>query len=78
MKKTIRGELGKLVRLVVAVITEDIYSVPLMEQFQKQRCRSFTINTVYTTLFRLEEKGFLSSSVGEANTERGVRKACLP
>jgi len=78
MKKTIRGELGKLVRLVVAVITEDIYSVPLMEQFQKPRGRSFTINTVYTTLFRLEEKGFLSSSVGEANTERGGRKACLP
>lgn len=77
MKKTILGELEELVLLVVAASTEDVYGVPVMEQLQHQTGRSFTISAVHTTLYRLEEKRFLSSSVGGATTERGGRRKRL-
>ncbi|MCE7071067.1 MULTISPECIES: PadR family transcriptional regulator [Dyadobacter] len=74
MKKTILGELEELVLLVVAASTEQMYGVPVMEQLQLHAGRSFTIGAVHTTLYRLEEKGFLSSSVGGATTDRGGRR----
>src|SRR5690349_14147706 len=77
MKKTILGELEEMVLLVVAASTEDVYGVPVMEQLQLQTGRSFTISAVHTTLYRLEEKGFLASSVGGATTERGGRRKRL-
>jgi DNA-binding PadR family transcriptional regulator len=69
--------LEEVVRLVVAAITEDLYGALVMEQFQKQIGRSFAFSTVHTTLYRLEEKAFFSSSVGEANTKRGGGRKCL-
>lgn len=77
MKKTILGELEELVLLVVAASDEDVYGVPVMEELQRQTGRDFTISAVHTTLYRLEEKGFLSSSVGGATTERGGRRKRL-
>lgn len=77
MKKTVLGELEELVLLVVAASTGDVYGVPVMEELQKQTGRSFTIGAVHTTLYRLEEKGFLISSVGGATSERGGRRKRL-
>lgn len=77
MKKTVLGELEELVLLVVAASTDDVYGVPVLEQLQLQTGRSFTISAVHTTLYRLEEKGFLISSVGGATAERGGRSKRL-
>jgi PadR family transcriptional regulator PadR len=77
MKKTVLGELEELVLLVVATSIEDVYGVPVMEELQRQTGRSFTISAVHTTLYRLEEKGFLASSVGGATPERGGRSKRL-
>ncbi|GAB4047518.1 PadR family transcriptional regulator [Spirosoma litoris] len=77
MKKTILGELEELVLLIVATSTEAVYGVPVMEQLQQQTGRDFTISAIHTTLYRLEEKGFLSSSVGGATAERGGRRKRL-
>ena len=77
MKKTILGELEELVLLVVASSSEEAYGVPVMEQLHRQTGRSFTVSAVHTTLYRLEEKGFLSSSVGGATAERGGRRKRL-
>ncbi|QIP16545.1 PadR family transcriptional regulator [Spirosoma aureum] len=77
MKKTVLGELEELVLLVVAASTEDVYGVPVLEELQRQTGRSFTISAVHTTLYRLEEKGFLASSVGGATAERGGRSKRL-
>ncbi len=77
MKKTILGELEELVLLVVAASPEDTYGVPVCEQLQAETGRSFTISAVHTTLYRLEEKGFLSSRVGGATAERGGRRKRL-
>ncbi len=77
MKKTVLGELEELVLLVVAASTEEVYAIPVMEQLQIYTGRSFTVSAVHTTLYRLEEKGFLSSSIGGATTERGGRRKRL-
>ena len=77
MRKTILGELEELVLLVVAASTEDAYGVPVCEQLQVETGRSFTISAVHTTLYRLGEKGFLSSRVGGATAERGGRRKRL-
>ncbi|GAB4020826.1 hypothetical protein GCM10028808_63720 [Spirosoma migulaei] len=77
MKKTVLGELEELVLLVVATSIEDVYGVPVLEELQRQTGRSFTISAVHTTLYRLEEKGFLASSVGGATPERGGRSKRL-
>lgn len=77
MKKTILGELEELVLLVVAASSEAVYGVPVMEQLQELTGRDFTIGAVHTTLYRLEEKGFLVSSVGGATAERGGRRKRL-
>ncbi|AYQ36446.1 PadR family transcriptional regulator [Runella sp. SP2] len=77
MRKTILGELEELVLLVVATCNEDVYGIPVMEELQQQTGRDFTISAVHTTLYRLEEKGFLSSSVGGATAERGGRRKRL-
>ena len=74
MKKTVLGELEELVLLVVAASTGEVYGVPVMEQLQMHAGRKFTIGAVHTTLYRLEEKGFLSSSVGGATADRGGRR----
>lgn len=56
---------------------EDVYGVPVQEELQRQTGRNFTISAVHTTLYRLEEKGFLVSSVGGATAERGGRSKRL-
>ncbi len=77
MKKTILGEVEELVLLVVAASAEDTYGVPVCDQLQAQTGRNFTISAVHTTLYRLEEKGFLTSQVGGATAERGGRRKRL-
>lgn len=77
MKKTVLGELEEMVLLVVAASTGPAYGVPVMEQLQRETGRNFTVSAVHTTLYRLEEKGFLASSVGGATTERGGRRKRL-
>jgi DNA-binding PadR family transcriptional regulator len=77
MRKTILGELEELVLLVVAASREEAYGFTVCEQLQDETGRNFTISAVHTTLYRLEEKGFLSSQVGGATAERGGRRKRL-
>ncbi len=77
MRKTVLGELEELVLLVVAASQEDAYGVTVCEQLEAETGRSFSISAVHTTLYRLEEKGFLSSQVGGATAERGGRRKRL-
>jgi PadR family transcriptional regulator, regulatory protein PadR len=74
MKRTFLGEFEEIVLLVVAACSEDAYGVIIWEQLQQQTGRSITISAVHATLYRLEEKGFLSSQMGGATAERGGRR----
>lgn len=74
MKRTFLGEFEEIVLLVVAGCSEDAYGVVIWEQLQQQTGRNITISAVHATLYRLEEKGFLSSQMGGATAERGGRR----
>lgn len=74
MKRTFLGEFEEVVLLVVAACAEDGYGVTIWEQLQQQTGRSITVSAVHATLYRLQEKGYLSSQLGGATPERGGRR----
>jgi DNA-binding PadR family transcriptional regulator len=74
MKRAFLGEFEEIVLLVLAACSDDAYGVTIWEQLQKQTGRSITISAVHATLYRLEEKGYLTSLMGGATAERGGRR----
>ena len=74
MKRTFLGEFEEVVLLTVAVLDEDAYAVSVTQELERKTGRSVGFSAVHTTLQRLEEKGFLSSTMGGATAERGGRR----
>lgn len=74
MKRTFLGEFEEIVLLVVAACTDQAYGVTIWESVQQYTGRSVTMSAVHATLYRLEEKGFLTSEMGGATAERGGRR----
>lgn len=74
MRRTFLGEFEEVVLLVVAACPTEAYGVNVWDDVQQQTGRSITLSAVHTTLYRLEEKGFLSSVLGGATAERGGRR----
>jgi PadR family transcriptional regulator PadR len=74
MKRTSLGEFEEIVLLITASLQEDAYGVTITQEIEKQTGRKVGFNTVHTTLQRLEEKGFISSKMGGATSERGGRR----
>jgi PadR family transcriptional regulator, regulatory protein PadR len=57
--------------LVVWRLDEDAYGVTIRDELERTAGRSVTAGAVYTTLVRLEQKGWLSSSMGDPTPARG-------
>ena len=74
MKRTFLGEFEEIVLLVIAACPQDAYGVLVWEQLQQQTGRRITISAIHATLYRLEEKQFLTSTLGGATAERGGRR----
>jgi DNA-binding PadR family transcriptional regulator len=68
------GEFEEIVLLITASLEDDAYGVTITTEIERQTGRSVGFNTVHTTLERLEKKGFVSSRMGGATTERGGRR----
>jgi PadR family transcriptional regulator PadR len=77
MKRAFLGELEEVVLLTVAALQEQAYCAAITQTIDQQMARSISFPTVHTTLQRLEEKGFVSSQMGGATTERGGRQKRL-
>jgi PadR family transcriptional regulator, regulatory protein PadR len=67
------GEFEELVLLAIMKIGQGAYGVPISETIEDATGKRPSTGALYTTLQRLEEKGFISSEVGEATAERGGR-----
>ena len=67
------GEFELMVMLVLIRLGEDAYGVPISREIEEASGREVAIGSVYATLERLEQKGFVSSSLGEPTAERGGR-----
>ena len=74
MKRIYLGEFEELVLLMVAMLDGDAYGVNIMHEIIQQTDRSVRLNQVHASLHRLEEKGMISSKMGEPTAERGGRR----
>jgi PadR family transcriptional regulator, regulatory protein PadR len=52
---------------------DDAYGVPICREIEAQTGREVSVGSVYATLERLEEKGFVTSALGQPTAERGGR-----
>lgn len=52
---------------------DEAYGVRIRQEIASQSGRSVSIGAVYTTLYRLEQKGYVGSSVGQPTAIRGGR-----
>lgn len=77
MKGTSLGEFEELVLLTVGILYNDAYGLGIRDELEKQTSRNVMISSVHKALVRLEDKGFLNSSMGGATDERGGRKKRL-
>lgn len=74
MRRSDLGEFEEIVLLAVAVFTPQAYSVVIAEELEQQTGKTVTTGAVHAALQRLENKGLVSSQMGEATRERGGRR----
>ena len=67
------GEFEQLVLLAVLRLGANAYGFAVQQEIQKRTGRSCSIGALYTTLDRLQKKGFVSAWLGEPTPERGGR-----
>jgi DNA-binding PadR family transcriptional regulator len=67
------GSLEYIVLLALVRLGPDAYGMTVRREIEKRTGRNISIGAVYTTLERLEAKGYVSSSTGEPTAERGGR-----
>lgn len=74
MKRVYLGEFEEIVLLVVAMLEDDAYGVRITHEIIEQTNRSVRLNQVHASLHRLEDKGMITSKMGDPTPERGGRR----
>jgi PadR family transcriptional regulator PadR len=74
MKRTNLGEFEEIVLLTVARLDNNAYGVNITHEIVEQTHRAVRLNQVHASLLRLEEKGMVSSKMGDPTPERGGRR----
>ena len=62
-----------MILLALMRLGDDAYGVPIAREIEETSGRAMALASVYATLDRLEEKGFVVSELGEPTAERGGR-----
>jgi len=60
-----------MILLAVIHLGEEAYGVPISRELEKHRGRDVSVGSVYAALERLENKGLVSSDLGDPTPERG-------
>lgn len=68
------GEFEQLVLLALLRLGRDAYGATVRREIESRAGREVAISAVYTTLERLERKGYVRSRVGDPTAERGGRR----
>ena len=77
MRRSDLGEFEEVVLLAVAALSPKAYSVVIAEELERETGNSVSTGAVHAALQRLEQKGYLTSHLGEATAERGGRRKRL-
>src|ERR1700674_1659635 len=72
-KREFLGGFELLVLIALIRLGDEAYGVPISEAIEESSGRKVALGSVYITLERLEQKGFVSSRLGEPTPERGGR-----
>src|SRR5215471_7241428 len=67
------GEMELMVLLAVVRLADDAYGVPISKELLNLAGREVALGSVYAALDRLEQKGFVTSTIGDPTPERGGR-----
>ena len=73
MREHYLGEFEQIVLLALLRLGENAYGVPIRREIEKRGGRSVTVGALYSTLDRLEAKGYVSSHFADPTPERGGR-----
>jgi DNA-binding PadR family transcriptional regulator len=67
------GEFEYLLLSAAARLGEDAYGAAIRQEIEEATGRPCSLGALYTTLDRLEEKGFLATRMGDPTPQRGGR-----
>ncbi|MGO9258890.1 MAG: PadR family transcriptional regulator [Bryobacteraceae bacterium] len=67
------GEFEQIVLLAILRLGEAAYGVPIRHKIEKRTSRRVSVGALYSTLDRLEAKGYVHSRFSEATAQRGGR-----
>jgi PadR family transcriptional regulator, regulatory protein PadR len=67
------GEFEQIVLLAIVRLGEGAYGVPIRHEIEKRTDRRASIGALYSTLDRLEGKGYVHSWFADATPQRGGR-----
>ncbi len=56
-----------------ATLNDNAYAVTVKSEIEEKENRTSNVSAVHTSLYRLEDKGFLGSEIGGATKTRGER-----
>ena len=73
MARTDLGDMEHLVLLAILRLGADAYGIPILDEVSARSGRDVSRATVYVALKRLEQKGLVSSRLGDSTPERGGR-----
>ena len=71
MSRTALGEFEHLVLLAILRLGENAYGAAIVDELEERTGRSVNQAAAYLTLRRLEEKGWVTSELGDPTPERG-------
>ncbi len=74
MKGTNIGEFEEVVLLTIASLLDEAYSVNIVDEIRKVTGRKTKLGVVHAVLKRMEDKGLITSELGEPTKERGGRR----
>lgn len=68
------GEFEELVLTMVGILKDEAYGNSIVTAIKDRVGRESTLSAVHVTLYRLEDKGLVKSSMGGATNARGGRR----
>jgi PadR family transcriptional regulator PadR len=72
-KRDIPGAFEQAMLVAIMRLRDNAYGVPLRRELSERLGRDVSYGAIYTTLERMEQKGFVSSREGGATDQRGGR-----
>ena len=65
------GELEEVIMLTIGILDADAYGLAIKKDSATRLARNVSMGAMHTGLYRLEDKGYVTSQLGEATSKRG-------